>query len=210
MNIESDKIKIKIEKLLSLAQNNNQPGEMEAALLKAQELMYKYNISYDKVNESNDNIIESVIIENVTKNNWKYFLALVIADNFKCFTFRANKSIKLFGRYSDVSIAQLIFNYGIVDITVNQSSYKTINDKEYYAHGFIDGLKEKFKKQVQNFGLIITKDSLVTQEYDNIRRKYNIKTIILKRTLNLGDSYNQGFNDGKNAYTSNNKAIERR
>ena len=72
-------IEDKITKLLALAGSNN-PNEANAALLKAQELMLKHNISMEYLGHE-----ERIVTERINVNPNKHYvrMALLIASNFR-------------------------------------------------------------------------------------------------------------------------------
>lgn len=82
----NENVIVKIKKLLSLSQSQNE-NEAKLALLKAQELMLRYDISAEKINENH----KSIVIELETKyyfTNYKNtYLAQgieMIADLYLC------------------------------------------------------------------------------------------------------------------------------
>lgn len=59
MNDEENKIIDKIEKLIALSGSDNE-NEAKAAMLKAQELMAKYQIEQDRINPGNKRNVRSL------------------------------------------------------------------------------------------------------------------------------------------------------
>lgn len=111
------KIIEKIQKLLALADSST-PNEASAALVRAQALMEKYNISLSEVEVREAEYQSSEKIELLTSNiqPWEINLAGIIASNFDCRSliisgargFRKPK-VQFFGTKTDTEIASYIF-----------------------------------------------------------------------------------------------------
>ena len=76
-----EKIIVKIQNLLDLANNNPNENEAVAAALKAQELMAKYNVHVESVHEMQEEIDEAIFnnMEHAGNRRWRRYLANIIA-----------------------------------------------------------------------------------------------------------------------------------
>lgn len=68
-----EKIIVKIQNLLDLANNNPNENEAVAAALKAQELMAKYNVHVESVHEMQEEIDEAIFnnMEHAGNRRWR-------------------------------------------------------------------------------------------------------------------------------------------
>lgn len=214
-------IRITIQNLLNLANDKGATeSEAKAALLKAKELMIKYNVENIK-NASTDNLEVKEYLTDIsfTKNTepWINRLASVISKNFRCETFfihKYNSKSRIIGFYGyeeDLKICSIVFNYALFCIWNKFPSIRNKMKEEFglnikqarpftdgYAVGFINGIKEAFDQQYEDnkseWGLIALTPPAVV-EYGN-----NIPIVTIKDTPHTIDStyYNEGLIDGKN------------
>ena len=94
----TDSIEEKIKKLLALSQSSN-PNEAKAALLKAQDLMLKYNLSIDYEVDCPEIITDSLAIKH---QKYHIQMAMLIADNFRTRTWIGRNEIFYIGYKEDV------------------------------------------------------------------------------------------------------------
>ena len=84
MNEADNKIIDKIEKLIALSSSDNE-NEAKAAMLKAQELMAKYEIEMSQINP--DKAKERPVVSYMSpsfRDDWVVDLGSLIAGNFRC------------------------------------------------------------------------------------------------------------------------------
>lgn len=208
--MEANNIQAKIQKLLSLAGNNPSSEEAQAALLKAQELMARHNISAQEVGSAPeaDPIIRQDI-EGGSTCNWKLRLAKVLADNFKCTSYRATGyGIGFVGHKADVDICIQLFNYTSAILEKNcrklRSKYRkqgisTEGISGDYTDGFLHGLADKFKEQVDKngWGMVLVKDEAIGEYIKNNGfRSTNKKGRVQAKSYNTA-IYSEGYKDGK-------------
>ena len=203
----------KIEKLLALAGNNPSEAEAQAAMLKAQKLMAEHNLDMtqfqDKPQEKKEAIIE--YFRGYHNTNWAISLARVICDNFRCNLLRApGYGLVFIGLKEDVAICKAVFSFAAQVLDKNMAKLRRQYRKQNlptdgisgdYAAGFIAGLRDKYKEQVEknNWGLILVKDALVEQKTKDITNPRG-KPHSGKRLNRSGDMglYTKGYLDGKN------------
>lgn len=182
----------KVQKAMRLA-GNADDDEGQTSLLMAQKLMAKYNLSqsdidiegYEEFDRDNKNVVEGDGTEYTRLQWWMKSLASIIADNFKCYTFfrtyNGKSKVVFMGMEQDVAIAKTVYDFAVSSIKFFSDIYikrnklggnrsQTMAIKNDYISGYLNGLKAKFKEQVEreNWGLIIIKDALVVQEYEKM------------------------------------------
>ena len=108
----------KISKTLQLGTNNNNENEAQSAILAAQRLMAKYQITQEDVdtflneNESKDTEVITEKAENEMNNDkWKRRLMIVIAKNFRCDVYYQNKKLIVVGAKEDIQISKRVYLY---------------------------------------------------------------------------------------------------
>ena len=160
----------KVKALLALGDSsrNNSEEEAKSAMLMAQKLMAKYDISVEEVNEKED---EEQYAHEMCEHKWDYAhripLAQVLSKNFRCMLYCVGKKIVFMGHPADAKICKATFEFAYQFI---QRKGNSIYNKRYsmgystkgvfnsYAHGFISGLKESFDVQCKALAIITPKD----------------------------------------------------
>ena len=193
----------KIKKLFAVAHNEGaSDAEAQAAMLKAQRLMVKYNIT---IEYSDD---EEIVYERVscaTPGNKKFRLGLaqVVASNFRCQHYLSNEKVCFFGREGDASIAQEAFEYAYKYAVKEAGKLYRLRLKEtgsgmgvansYYL-GFVTGLKSAFDEQCTALMIITPQD--VVQEFNNMTKGWKTQKNRLSVKQADTEAYNAGHADG--------------
>jgi hypothetical protein len=190
--INRDKVMKRIQKLLNLHDGNKNEHEAMAAMTKAQEMMNEFHISEVEARESGSIIPPKEVKEagsDWSKLSWyKKAIADVIARNFKCYYFFRTSNGKtrmiFMGLKDDAELALTVYEFALLAIEYNADEYvKERRQLEYirnsapiktdYMRGFIRGLNDKFKKQVedhkQEWGLVLQMDALVVQKHEMMK-----------------------------------------
>lgn len=211
-----ESILLKIKKALALA-NDSDSNEAQTAMLMAQRLMAKHGIDISEVEEveqQTKEVDDETIVGRGRTPSWKKRLASVIAENFRCTnytrTWGGKSSIHFIGLKGDIEIAKSVFEFAVGVLETTCSAYINNIKKqgvEFDAYGlrndfrigFINGLKQKYKEQVEqlNLSLVLVQDALVIQEVE----KKGLRTIRVGNNARRSgdkDAYNNGFNTGKN------------
>lgn len=183
MNEQENKVIDKIEKLLALAGSDNE-NEARAAMIKAQELMAKYEIDRERVQGKEEKERPVMCFSGGPfKDQWINMVAVVIAENFRCRCVAAEKwgsggafRIRFYGYEEDAEICINIFNYAVKVVRKRFVTLRAIyaeagrefrkNEKMNYISGFCQGLDRNFaeqKQQSQSFALAL----VVPKEVDN-------------------------------------------
>lgn len=214
----NEKILEKIKNLLDLANHNPNENEAIAAALKAQELMAKYDVELEQLDEKAETreIVKEVYRQTGKHEmkKWKWGLAGIIAKNFRCKYFALNKSdVVFYGYKEDAKIALQVFTY-LYEIG-NKFAVRKYNETKKqglstqgvmntYLVGFRDGVRSVLEKQCTALMIVTPKE--VTDSYEVIARsfgKFSACTSILGKNNKI---YEDGKFDGKSAAQAN--AIE--
>ena len=225
MNESQNKVIDKIEKLLALAGSDNE-NEAKSAMMKARELMAKYEIKREQLREGQEE--ERAIVHYTSPpfhDDWCKMIASVIADNFRSRVISSSRRgsggayrLKFFGYDEDAEICINIFNYAVKVIRNRFATLRAIyadagrefgrNEKMNYVEGFCYGLERNFedqKAQSESFALALIVPPAVCEYVDNIPgltesagRKYesNKEHALLRKT---------GYIDGKNFQNAGDK-----
>lgn len=207
-----NKIISKIEKLLALAGNNPSQEEAHVAMLKAQKLMAEHNLSMEAIQnkEPQKKEVEQVWLKGGQNCQWMRKLAKIIADNFRCnLMVGRGYGLVFVGLKEDVNICTQVFNFAAHTLEQNMTKLRRQYRKKGiptngisgdYSEGFISGLRDKFKEQVDknSWGLILVKDQEV-MEFSN-KISSGKKAGSGKALPRSGDAalYSKGYQDGKN------------
>lgn len=164
MNDEENKIIEKIEKLIALSGSDNE-NEAKAAMLKAQELMAKYEIEQDRIDSERKKERPVVCFTSpMFRDDWCVDVGSLIANNFRCraiISQRRNSGgayrLKFFGFEEDAEISINVFNYAVKVIRKRMATLRAIyrdaerefgrNEKMAYVDGFCSGLYRNFEEQ---------------------------------------------------------------
>lgn len=210
-----EKILNKIKNLLDLANNNPNENEAIAAALKAQELMAKYNIELDQLDDKKETreIVEEIYHQSDKHEmrKWKIGLADIIAQNFRCKVYFMNKKdVVFYGYKEDAKIALNVFTY-LYEIgnkfavryynKCKKEGEETRGVMNTYLVGFKGGVAEVLEKQCTALMIVTPKE--VTESFEEMTSGW--KTI--KSTLRLsGDTsaYSNGKSDGRDMATTRN------
>lgn len=189
--MENDII-LKIKKLLALSKSKNK-NEAHNALLKAQKLLIKYKLSMKEVEEYSDVKLEECYTEETFRGkSWKSNLAEVLSNNLGCYYYFNCKKygvrkVVFYGKEEDTTVCKIMYTYAIK--CINSDGDKLVKKlkedkrrkhfdgiKNDYALGFIEGLEEKFKEQInsnEEWGLVLQKDSIVTAGYEELKKTFS-------------------------------------
>lgn len=178
----SEKIIEKVQNLLELAYDAPNDEEGQTALLMAQRLMVKHNLSMSDVTTARkrDKIGETVGTWEYRLPWWQEKLAAILGKNFRCQTIRRRfpddgiTQIIFFGYHSDAELCTKVYEGAILYLkyrlkrlfpTITKARWKDY--KKSYLLGFLDGLNQRFKTQVQSseeFALMIQIPAEVLEE----------------------------------------------
>lgn len=214
-----------IQNLLDLANNKGATeAEAQAALLKAKELMMKYNLDQVEIekaaNGTNHRDVQSYKTDVTFSKQvepWISDLADLIAKNARCesyFIHRGNekrRTIAFYGYDEDLQLCVIMFNYALYCIWSKFPEIRKQMKEDYgynirecrpytdsYAVGFIRGMKIAFEKQYEEhkdeWGLVAITPTAVTEYANNHLTLVSLDT----RPKYLDrDYFSDGVRDGK-------------
>lgn len=168
--MEQEKIIKTIKKVLELSKNNPSEEEAKSAVLKAQALLAKYHIDMKDVEAIDNETLDAIgeVKVSVPAKKWKYKLAKIVANNFRCKNFYYGKgTVVFYGHESDANVAadtfKYLFSVGNKCATREVSkAYKAHGTSEgiynSYVAGFCDGVSEVLGKQCTALMLVVPQD----------------------------------------------------
>lgn len=203
-----EKIMNKIKNLLDLANNNPNENEAIAAALKAQELMAKYNIELEQLDDKKENReIVKMIYEDDGKHTmkkWKYGLGAIIAKNFRCKMYLLDRSnLVFYGYKEDATIALQVFTY-LYEIgnkfafreyyKIKKAGHSTKGVMNTYLVGFREGIRTHLEKQCTALMLVTPRE--ITENYQKMMM--GAKTVVHKLNVKHDSKlYKKGIADGR-------------
>lgn len=158
---DQDKIMLRIKKLMALAESCN-PHEAEAAMLKARELIAKYNIDLLERNEYREFVSVFVGKPALRHRREEYFLAHLIQDFYfvegiwvSAYVVGKGKMgrvLEISGTVQNIKIAAYIYDFVIHFIHSRWTEYNrekklTHHRKTDFAAGIIEGFRSKLESQ---------------------------------------------------------------
>lgn len=218
----------RIRKLLSLGEGSACADEAESAVLMAQRLIVKYDISDGEMSDGERS--RKAIIEVSTKplmnaRTWRWSLADAIASAFRCKVWEQpncvrpnpcgrsynHPSMVFYGYPQDASAAQLAFDY--LYRTGERLAKKQVRSLKRagrpvhgaynsYVTGFLMGLCTELERQSRE--LMVVMPLAVSQEYDSVvaERLVSVKRMKLSCDHRRAGLIERGRRDGRNAIRS--------
>lgn len=200
-----EKIVERVKKLLALSQNNPSQEEAESAALKAQQLLAEYHISLEEF-EAEDDIDVDVSDVGGTKK-WRFVLAKIVADNFRCKTFAKGNNVAFYGHQPDVAVAKETYEYlfkvaqragrheAHVAFNASGTSAGVYNS---YVLGFADGVKKALDKQCTALRLVVPEE--VNTAYNEYSADFSVRrnNVVCRGNIDdMAKARNAGFEHGK-------------
>ena len=195
----------KIKKCLALANDNGNENEAKTALLQAQKLMAKYNISIE-MTETEEQVAYAQE-ECVHRYDAAYRkpLARVIAENFRCKFFYRGGKVVFFGRDFDARVAREAFEYAYEFAMKEGNKLERAAYEKYgtargvhssYTAGFIAGLKSALEAQCTALMIVTPPD--VKEQFAEMSAGWGTARGGFRLTSNIdGDAYRRGHHDGR-------------
>ncbi|SHO50139.1 DUF2786 domain-containing protein [Anaerocolumna xylanovorans] len=218
MNEPDEKIIDKIEKLIKLSASDNE-NEAKAAMMKAQELMAKYEIDRERLSDGKEERPVVSFSSPQFRDDWVKDVAGVIAHNFRCrliISIGRYKGaggvfkLRFFGFEEDAEICINIFNYAVKVVRKRFGTLRAIyadagrefgrNEKMNYTEGFCAGLHLNFeeqKAQSQQFALALVTPPEVNAFVEQIPGLEEAKEREYERKREHDVLRRSGYIDGK-------------
>lgn len=214
-NMTLEQVTKKVEKLFALAGNNPSMDEAQAALLKAQELMAKYNLTQDMLHGQ-----ESILITQkettVKATKFNISLAVTIAKSFACRAFltgtkTSNKKIAFFGKICDIEAAAAAQEF--ISRVMHRNGLKAVRavglvpmraganiPYNSYCYGFIRGVKDCLDEQTTALAIVVSEE--VNSSFKEAFK--GGKTYTSRSVKYYKDStFSAGYADGKSVMKQN-------
>ena len=210
-----EKIIQTIRKILELSKNNPSEEEAKSAALKAQELLAKYHIDMKEVESIDIDAVESIdeVRVDVPAKKWKYKLATIVANNFRCKHFYIGKGTLVFyGHKTDADIAaetfKYLFNIGNrlagreVDRVFGETG-TSANVYNSFVAGFCAGIDEALGEQCKAL-MIVTPEDVKTSFAEMTKNWKTMNGGALRIGINehCRDAYESGKTEGRHAVRS--------
>lgn len=206
----------KIKNLMKLTEEGSgaSDNEVQIAMLKARELMAKYNISISETQDVSNRtfqVFDTGILYNQRYSVWKLPLAKVIAKYHTCsvvslkFERKQSREVRFVGEGENPEIVATIFKsivpYLEFKIYAIHDKYSHYNSKDRYilsdsyVKGFIDGLKKHYDSQNESdpgMAIMVTTPQSVS-DYIKTLKKTKVQTG--GKPIDKSH-YNKGYEDG--------------
>lgn len=216
---KKDKLIEKIKNLLALADTSANPNENEAqlALLKAQELMLKYNIELPEEERTDKPIIVKYYFKNRRQLSHHRIIAGLVADNFRSKTFFSKSYCYFLGYAVDAEAALCCYEFlvdyleGAFKVFLRNDKranpWKYINEgasfskyiKRSWINGFMVGLNIAFEKrrdESNQYALVLVTPEQVEKAFNEM----DLKEVNLNVPNEMDTSaYGEGVDIGKNS-----------
>lgn len=202
---EKDKIIDKIKKLYALSTSPNEE-EAKSALNKAHELLIKYHIDFDSIDDVEFKE-KFTLFERQNIPDWGKVLANIVADYFYCkFHTSYRKQGKFFvfiGTDIDTQIADYTFEYlfnvikKLLSFYKKTTKYCTSNKVFSYSSGLVAGIRSNLQRQSdieKGLGLILKENGKFLEWYKNT---YKLTSTALSLNSKNRNAYASGYTDGK-------------
>lgn len=210
-----EKIIQTIRKILELSKNNPSEEEAKSAALKAQELLAKYHLDMKEVESIDVDAVESIeeVRVDIPAKKWKYRLATIVAENFRCRHFYIGKSTLVFyGHKTDADVAAETFKYlfnvgnrlaGREVDRVFGATGTSANVYNSFVAGFCEGIREALSEQCVALMIVTPED--VKTSFEEMSKTFGTMSCGSLRVG--GNSYcrearEKGRTEGRNAVRS--------
>lgn len=210
-----EKIIQTIRKLLELSKNNPSEEEAKSAALKAQEMLAKYHIDMKEVESIDLDTVESIeeVRVAIPAKKWKYRLAQIVADNFRCRHFYIGKGTLVFyGHKTDADIAAETFKY-LFDIgnrlagrevdKVFGATGTSANVYNSFVAGFCAGIEDGLSQQCRAL-MIVTPEDVKTSFDEKAKKMKDMHCGAMRIGANAHcrEAYESGKTEGRHAVRS--------
>lgn len=199
----------KIEKLLSKGNGAGvTEAESQSFILMAQNLITKYNIDQKELGhmKMGENVITDTSCEG-SYTSWKCKLMSIISSNFRTRYLVQGKKFLVIGLETDAHITVTVYNYVSTYLEkrmhklrrdYRKSGKSTYGISGSYCMGFLDGLNDQLKEQVDQNGwglILVTPEAVVKKSTELSTGVRNTKN-----RLAVGEDdrmFLMGYNEGK-------------
>jgi len=211
-------------KLMSLANNNPNENESQAAMLKCQELLARHHLDMKALEEATHIQLEAGEEEihlTTKRSDWAEELIRIVTKNFRCKWYYMEKNTKIiqkeyidhktasgyneywkefihyvvYGLKLDREMCAAVFKAAQYSIEVLSKGVKGKKiDKESYRLGFVHGLGEKFEAQRKNMDQSMALILVTPDEVFDYARKLRLTA---GKSLSVSYNYGDAYQSGK-------------
>ena len=212
--MKNTEIMEKIKKMLALSKNNPSSEEAATALLMAQKLMVKYNLTMEEVEDQPEEAKEAKADYSVctgANTAWKVRLAKILGNNFRTEVLKCGTGFCFIGMEQEVQLTISLFNLAtdIIDKGMKKvrrdarkKGYTTNGLAGDYVSGFLKGLQDKFAEQVEKegWGLVLVKPEAVVKKTEALTDPKAKPATVSDKLGRRGnwDAFQAGYQAGKN------------
>jgi len=210
--MDREKIVEWIQKLMNKAIDPaSSPAETNSLQEKVAQLMAKYKISEMEATtpeeiQDHEMVREDIPFAQTGNMTWGFYLAWGIAPTFECEAIKSGSTKKMmfFGFPDDVETVAFFFRFFQLQIIdwADHSGFRTVKDKNSYAHGMVKKLNWRVSQVYKKAKEIIPSDCraliIVKEQAVERFRKREIGGVRTnKASLNLNHkAYQKGYVDG--------------
>jgi hypothetical protein len=204
--MSNEKVLAKIKKCFALSKSDNE-HEATSAVAMAQKLMAKHG--FEEVDLETDNEADKIVetkFEMAASCKWKYRLATVVANNFRCKSYlMGSTGLCFYGFETDTLAAKEAFKYlfaiGHKLALKERAKYKKVYGYSTgiynsFTLGFIKGINTKL--QTQASALMIITSPEVIDSFEERTKAFKTKKSSFNDNINNA-TYQRGVTEGKSA-----------
>lgn len=194
----------RIQKLFALAGNNPDKEEAQSALLKAQELMAKYNVTVAPGEHKKEEVfLKSVEKFSRLRKTARNSLTVIIARAFavKCLLHEDKPTFFGYKENVEAAVSSFVFCAKTMNHNAGKAMRSSTLDNTYvynsYIIGFLDGLRAKFNEQCKALVIVVP-----DEVEDKFKKRFPYLETCRNSALVGGRKntyYNTGYSDGKSA-----------
>jgi len=211
-------IKERIQKVLNLAERAGTPAEAQNAMMRAREMMAKYNIDSAELQKSNPEEVITRRTDIIVKNHVWGIIFQEVAQSLRCKialrTINRTDYVSIWGFSCDVEVTEAIITSVIkVMEKERRRQNKIIKSQGLCPKGVRNdvskGFYEGFKEQVRNFDSIHEQFALVLHVPQKVSEVFTNDTdIVQTKVKNHAVKNTSAFYAGKDLGSSFNRGIE--
>ena len=202
----------KIKKLLAHSvENGATEAEAIAFALKAQKLIAEHDVEAWELDDGGKQEVIECMTEKHYARKWREFLAVTVADNFRCKAFfesrrengsqRRKTHVVFVGYECDTKAAAIVFDhlYEVGDRLGRECRKRIGHPMAYdnFVFGFDDGVRTELEKQCQ--ALMLVCPQKVTEYMDGLELK---NAIPYRKVYRFDGAYEEGAVAGREAVRS--------
>ena len=191
---------------MELAQDNPSDEEGQTALLMAQKLMLKHDVSLSQVelHQTEDKFETGEVVGKSASSLrwWEKDMSVIISTNFRCYVVQERDRrtetsyLIFFGEKKDAEMAAKVYDAALMYLRyrIKRLPDKSPAYKNSYIRGFILSLGKRFEKQVEEYGLtVLPKKEVLADMHKRFQNLGKAKTERLEHDFNK-----EAFEEGKN------------